>query len=290
MPRKKNVIAPEAQTMDLVAQKKDENLSAANQILSSLGILGGEYERFLFVEAGKNLKGIVEKGALGLGAVLLAINEHEQHGSFLKALEEIDINYRKAYRYIHVAKRYAKEFDKLSNLTVSKFNILDELTDIELEKLIDGEEVKGLTLDAIDALPSTEARKRLREAEEKARTLSKKLDEKVISLEAIIKQKSSKITDLEYEIRHGDQLTKEKKAEKALQKYRDPIIDSIHEATERIKRATAVIDEAQKIPHVPFDALEKLIEPWKGSFGAFLEAAEDFSDAFTNIHVDKGRG
>jgi chromosome segregation ATPase len=115
-------------------------------------------------------------------------------------------------------------------------------------------------------------------------------DEKVESLEAVIKKKSQKIDDLEFEIRHGEQRTKERKAEQALQKYRDPIIDNLLAATQHIFEATSAIDEAQRIPHIPFEALEKLVEPWEESFDAFLAAAEDFGEAFKNIHVDKGRG
>jgi len=165
---------------------------------------------------------------------------------------------------------------------------LTVLDDDEIKDMADGKKVLGMTLDDVDRMTVRELKKTIRESRKRLAEVQGKHDEKINSLEAIIKQKSSKIDELEYENRHGDQLTKEKKAEKALQKYRDPIID-IHDATERINRATAAIDEAQKIPHVPFDALEKLIEPWKGSFGKFLEAAEDFSEAFTNIHVDKGR-
>ena len=289
MARKKNVIAPEAQTMDLIAQKRDENLSAVNQILPKLGILSTEYDFFLFVETAKNLVGLQEKSAIALGAVILAIKEKEQHGTFIKAIEQIDIHPRKAQRYMNIAKRYSK-CDNLSHLSTSKLNVLDDLTDPELDMLLEGEEVKGLTLDAIEELSATEAKKRLRVAEAEAQDLRKKLDGKVKSLEAVIKQKSTKIDELEYENRHGEPLSKEKKAAVELRKYQNPIIDNMLEATERLHRATAAIDEAQKIPHIPFEALEKLLEPWKGIFNAFVAQTDDFIDAFNNIHVDKGRG
>jgi hypothetical protein len=170
----------------------------------------------------------------------------------------------------------------------SKQIALTVLDDDEVRDLADGKKVLGMTMDDIDRMTVRELKKNIREGRKQLEEAQRKHDEKTKSLEAIIKEKSSKLDILEYEARNGEPLTKEKIATKALQKYRDPIIDNILEATERITRATTAIDEAQKIPHVPFDELEKLIEPWKGSFVAFINAAEDFSDAFNNIHVDKG--
>jgi len=290
MPRKKNVIAPEAQTMDLVLQKKEENLSVASQILKAFNVLQGqEYGQLLYIQTGKSMFQLHQMSGLVGGAVLLIIREKEQHGAFLEALKQIGIHPRKAQRYMNYANRFGK-YDKLSHLNNSKLDLLEELTDPELEKLNAGEEVNGMTLDDWDTMTATQIRDRGRAAEEKAKALSKKFEEKTRALEAIIKEKSAKLDDLDLELRTGETQTKEKKAEKALQQYRDPIIDNIHVATDRINRAIAAIDEAQKIPHVPFDALEKLVEPWQGSFLAFLEAADDFNDAFKNIHVDKGRG
>ena len=99
---------------------------------------------------------------------------------------------------------------------------------------------------------------------------------------------NSEISDLRLRASNLDPPTKEQLAEAELQKYRDPIIDNMLEATERLNRATAAIDEAQKIPHIPFEALDKLLEPWKGIFDAFVAQTDDFIDAFNNIHVNKG--
>jgi hypothetical protein len=67
---------------------------------------------------------------------------------FLRVLEQIGIQPRKAQRYMHVAERFGK-YDNLSHLTLSTLSVLEELTDPELEKLDEGGEVRGLTLDAI---------------------------------------------------------------------------------------------------------------------------------------------
>ena len=48
-------------------------------------------------------------------------------------MEQMGIHYRKAYRYMNIAKRFGK-FDSLSNLPPEKLYVMDMLTDPELER------------------------------------------------------------------------------------------------------------------------------------------------------------
>jgi hypothetical protein len=103
-------------------------------------------------------------------------------------------------------------------------------------------------------------------------------------------EKDAKINELDMRLSGQEPPTAEQRARAAALKYRDPIIDNILEATERMGRAIAAIDDVQKVPDVPYGALEELLEPWKESFNTFCDTAADLTDAFNNIHVDKGRG
>jgi len=285
MPRKKNVIAPEAQTMDLVVQKKDKNLSVANQVFSMFGILNGDYERFVFVEAAKNMKTVIGKGAVALGAIILAIKEHEQHGSFLKALEEINIHPRKAQRYMNIAKRYGKSEKNVAftDLSFSQWDILDALTDPELEKLADGEEVKGLTLDAIEELPATEVRKRLREAEKKLESQKNRDKEKIDKLNEEIEQLQF-IIDCRV-------LTEKEKAEKAiesmLEELRKKLFAAIHQARFYFGDALDIIAAARQLEGVTFPMLEKWAKAEYEEIAGFNELFETLDDELNYISVDK---
>jgi len=274
MARRKKEIAPEAKAMDkmmIIMEQADK--------------LWGDGQPFDLVRVetriGTNNSTVIE-GMIASGRDYLWAKAHIDHGEFMALVDRT----ASSYTYVNNCMRFAEMYPNsppVVNLGVRKTRALATLDKPIVEKYLSGGPLGDIPHDDVSEMPVSEL-------EAEVRRLRKEMNEKVDSLEAVIKKKSAKIADLECEIRTGDQQTKEKKAEKALQKYRDPIIDNLLVATERIKRATDAIDEAQKIPHVPFEALEQLIEPWKESFSVFLEAAEDFSDAFNNIHVDKGRG
>jgi hypothetical protein len=286
MGRRKNVIAPEAQTMELVAKQKDENLSAVKQIFSRLGILGVEYDLFLYIQTGKHLKDLHGNTAIALGAVLLEIREREKHGCFLNALEQIGIHVRKAQRYIHIAKRYAKlNTTNLSHLTPSKFDVIDMLTDPELEKLDAGESVKGLTLDIIDNLTATELRTILRTTEEKLENQKTRYTKETDKLNAEV----DRLKDFE---KYGYELTKKEKAEKAIQgklkDLRNELFLRVVWAREYFKQALETIEKAQQLEGVTFPMLETWAKEEYEELAGFNELFEELDDALNYISVDKG--
>jgi len=286
MSRKKNVIAPEAQTMDLIVQKKEENLTTVGQIFSALGILGTEYDSFLFIETAKNLKGLHEKSAVAFGAVLLSIKENEQHGCYYKALEQIKIHPKKANRYIHIAKHYGKS-DILSDLTPAKYDVLDALTDEELEKLEAGEEVKGLTLDAIDKMPATELRKRLRTAEEKVTRTENVYKEKV-------RQKDEQIKKLEMENNEWRSLSDEEIAAKKivpqLKVLQNELFLNIQCTIDNLRKAIKNVDDATRLKGVTFSQLEEWRDKDYENLATINDLFENLDDALVNIHVGRGDG
>jgi hypothetical protein len=189
MARKKNVIAPDderaAEAMELVKKQEAEKQLAAREAVAAIGFDLKEYDLFTYIQMSRNVFGLHALTGVVGGKLLLAIKENEQHGTYMNALKEIGIPPRKAQRYTHVAKRFGK-YDNLSHLNLSTLSVLEDLTDPELEKLNDGEEVKGLTLDAIDKMTAAEVRDKYRSAEKKIKHLKDSHDQEVGKLNEII--------------------------------------------------------------------------------------------------------
>jgi len=211
------------------------------------------------------------------------IKAREDHGNFMTSLERIGVSQTTANYAMAVVNKFGANSQALGNLGPTKIQLLTVLEERDIEDLVENGAAGSLTIDDVSKMTTRELQAALRQER-------KKRKEQKTAQEETIAKKEEKINELEQLLRYQEPPTREQVAVAALQRYRDPIIDSMLEATERINRAIAAIDEAQKIPHIPFEALEKLIEPWKESFAVFLEAADDFSDAFNHIHVDKGRG
>jgi hypothetical protein len=147
-----------------------------------------------------------------------------------------------------------------------------------------------MNLDDIDRMGVRELRENLRREKELAKKGKEAREKERAAFKQSMSQKDAKLNELDMRLARQEPPTEEQLARAAVQRFRDPIIDNILEATERMGRAIAAIDEAQKVPHVPYEALEELLDPWKESFNTFCDTAADLTDAFNTIHVDKGRG
>ena len=286
MARRKNVIAPEAQTMDLVKQKKNENLSLINQLFSKLGILGAEYDFFLYKQTAINLHGMHETTGVAFGAVLLAIKEHEPHGNFLNFLKEIDVKPRKAQFYMNYFRRYGK-YANFAHLSISKFDIFEAFSDEELKKLNDGGEVNGLTLDAIDELPAKELRLLLRDKEEK-------LENQITRYTKDTKKLKDEIERLKEVEQFSYELTKKEKNEKAikgnLEELRHELFKYVNQARDGFKTALHIIATAKQLEGVTFPMLETWARAEYFELAGFKELFKQLDEELNYIHVDKGDG
>jgi hypothetical protein len=277
MSRKKNVIAPEAQAMDLVVQKSAENLSIAKKLLDANTVLGEDYSALSYIHAARNAFELHEKSGLVGGALLIAIREHEDHGSFLKALEQIGIKRGKAYQYMHIAERYSK-FPNFGNLNNSKFELLDEFTDSELEKLNDGEEVRGMTIDKWESLPATKVREKCREFEAKiketedARKHDREIQEKAIA------RKDTKINELEQQLRYQQPPTREQIAKAALDGMNRDYTVALGEVNGALRNAYALVVKAEKTKGVNVQQLNDWLNQFDREMSAFAELSKAWTD------------
>jgi hypothetical protein len=278
MARKKNVIAPNNEKSLVAMEKMSVDVLKARELYGD----GEPFEEervldcivFRYKRAGYEI--------VAMGKYCKWLKAEIGHGRFLEGLSRRNIAERDAQWAMLIVEKFGPNTSTLSDLGISKARYLTAFTEKEIDTYAKGGPIGDIPHDDVANMTA-------RELESEVRRLRTQLKRTEDVAKEKIRQRDDQITKLEFENENQAPFTKEHLAVLALKKYRDPIIDNILAATERINRATAAIDEAQKIPHVPFDELEKLIEPWNGSFEAFIDAAEDFSDAFKNIHVDKGR-
>jgi hypothetical protein len=217
------------------------------------------------------------------GKRFMLLKRHEGHGGFMEALERIGVPSSTAHYAMAVVLKFGPNFPPVGNLGVAKLKMLTVFDDDDIKTYVDGGPLGNIPHDDVEQMSKRELQAAVRE-ERKRRKEERKAQEDAIA------KKETKINELEQQIRYQQPPTKEQLARIAVQEYRDPIIDNILEASERMRRAIAAIDEAQKVPGVPYEALEELLEPYKENFNAFCDVSQDLIDAFNNIHVDKGRG
>ncbi len=178
-------------------EEKRANLSRVNNLNDELKPYsdGMAYDRDRVMhEIRFYMKQTVE-GIIETGKRLVILKEKEEHGRFINCVEELGIARMTAWRFMAITK-------KLANVSrVRHLNILDmkkgigklyaflDIPDDELKEFEDTGELRGLTIDEIDALPVKELKLRLRKRDKQA-------EQGVLQLQ----EAGDKIKDLERQI------------------------------------------------------------------------------------------
>jgi hypothetical protein len=284
---RKKLVPPskDVQAVDALVVREEQTLQQKEEEIQRVEQLYGDGEPYdpgqLIVKSQFAAK-VTAEAMETIGKACLRIKAHEEHGFFMEAVKRIGITQDYAWFTMTAVEKFGN-FDARQNLSATKMRSMLVFEKPVIQEYLNGGDLAGIPHDEVSRMSS-------RELDAEVRRLSKKLKEDRKALEDTIAKKNEKINELEMEVLHQEPPTKEQLARVVVQRFQDPIIDNILEATERMRRAIAAIDEAQKVPDVPCEALEELLDPYKESFNTFCDTAEDLTSAFNNIHIDKGRG
>jgi hypothetical protein len=283
MAKRKNALAPDEEkalvTMNKMAVEKKENLAAAKTIIDGFGFraqLGEEYSRLVYVQTGNNVFRMREGMGLVGGAILLELKEHEEHGSFMKAVEEMGLGHRSATRYMH----YARKFGKLANLATlrnSKLDLLEDLDEAELKELNDKGEVFGINLDEIERLPAWATRDELRKAKEKLKR-QEALHEKEL------KRRDEEIADLKFALGTQQPPTKEQIAIAELARLDEDYFHELTSAMAAMRKAADILNRAQCVPGANVQILSDWIGKYNDEMVLLNGVREEFIDLIDNLH------
>jgi hypothetical protein len=268
MARTKNKIAPAderaVKAIELVKKQEAEKQLVAREAIAAVGFGLKEYDLFTYIQMSRNVFGLHAMTGIMGGKLLLAIKENEQHGTYMNALKEIGVPPRKAQRYMHVAKRFGK-YDNLSHLNLSMLSVLEELTDPELEKLNDGGEVKGITLDAIDNMTAAEVRDKYRAAEKKIEQLKGAHRKEVEKLNEII-------DDLKIRAEDPPQLTPAQKAHRLIRTtYTREYTFALSEISTGVRKAMSVLADAERTEGVGVQELNEWLTEFVPDSATIME-------------------
>ena len=167
-----------------------ENIHKTDAMFSFLGDYTYEGE----VAAIRNDLITSANSMLSAGCRLLRLKEHEGHGRFRKALDELGVGKNTANRLMNTAMKFVADngsvkYPHLLQQSVSKIYELALLDDDDLKDLDEGKSVAEIDVDEVDRMTVRDLRKKVREARKERE-----------ALENVIKSKSEKLDELEKEI------------------------------------------------------------------------------------------
>ena len=186
---------------------------------------------------------------LEMGRRLIRIKNHEDHGRFMRTLENVGIAYRSA-AYAMVAAKKFSNVQVTAHLGSEKLRILTVLDENDIEILEKGGSVKGVTLDDIDRMTTQEVRATLRRER-------KKLKEQRKTQEDAIAKKEEKINELEQQLRYQEPPTKEHLAAVALEPLKKKLFDHVLMAQYYLDEAVKAVVAAQKVEGATFPQLQE---------------------------------
>lgn len=176
-------IEHESPSTGLAALTQDQNqLTERSQEVMALYGEGLPYDRIRVMHEARFYMSQSAEAMLEAGKRLIILKEHEPHGDWMHALQELGIEYRLAARTMQAAIRFSNVSTSTHLIKAaqskSKLFELMVLDDEELEALADGGTVAGITLDDVEKMPVSKLRAELRKAREQAEDTQRILEDK----------------------------------------------------------------------------------------------------------------
>lgn len=141
---------------------------------------------------------------LSAGCRLLRMKEHEPHGRFLDAINDLDIGKNTANRLMNVARKFVADngsakYPRLLQQSISKIYELALMDDEDLKELDEGKPVADIEVNEIDRMTVRELRAKIREAMKEKEALNKVIatkDGKITEMEKVAALQEQELKDL----------------------------------------------------------------------------------------------
>ena len=265
---------------------KEEELTI--QKADELYLAGQEYDELRLIKETQSLLKLAKDSVVGAGEKLILLKAHGGHGNFGFICQKVGIEQRTANRYMKLARIFSK-FDKLSNLPASKLNALELLSSDQLEKIDNGDEISGITLEGIAAMTESEVREEVKRIQAEMTAQQEDHQKKVEALEKVVRQKEGKISDMEMELAGRQPPTKEDLAQAKLDELKKDLFRQVGGTIHELQQLIALVERAQQIDGVTVEQLDAwaLIEEPEDFFPQVFELAEELNEMIENIRPAK---
>lgn len=267
-----------------LAVRQEEELTM--QKADELYLDGQEYDEVQLVEETTSLLDLAKKSIIEAGKRLILLKVHGGHGSFGFVCQRIGIDVRTAQRYMKLARIFGK-YDKLSHLPASKMNALELLSDEQLDKIENGDEVSGITLEGIQAMSTQGLRDEVERVQTELEKEKAEREKERDALESIIRKKEGKISELEMEVAGKQPPTKEELAEQSLKEIRKQMVIRFSSMNAELDELNRLLARAQETEGVTVDQLDSLADGVGEFYSLFDDKYQDFNQDMENIRPMK---
>lgn len=277
-------VSEDAKAMDALAEenrKHDEMVKADDKRFLEEG---EEFNVHVCLEKARIYQEQMATGMLGLGAQLILLKNHLDHGEFLAAVEELGLTPRAAQFAMSAARKFganASLTTHLENIGTEKLKALTVLDDDVAHDFAEGKEVAGIG--SVDDV----AQMTVKELRETLRKVRKERQEERDAQEKVIAEKNDKLNEMEAHLRYQQPPTREQMALAELTPLKKDYTVQIASAIDAFRKSVALVKQAQSIEGVTLDQLEVFRMPEGDEDGIFVlmcSLYEELNDLVDNIH------
>ena len=279
--RPKEEVQYDAAVMEgALAVRQEEELTM--QKADELYLNGQEYDEIQLVDETVSLLQLARKSVVEAGKRLILLKAHGGHGSFGFICQKVGIEQKTAERYMKYARIYA-EFDKLSNLPMSKMAALDFFSAEQLDAINNGDGVSGITLEGVEAMSAKELRTEVERVRAELAKANEEHAKQIEAVENVVRKKESKISELEMEVAGKQPPTKEELAEQSLKEIRKQMIIRFSSMNAELDELNRLLARAQETEGVTVDQLDSLSDGVGEFYSLFDDKYQDFNQDMENI-------
>jgi len=264
--------------MDAVAQRVEEKKLSIKEVEEQFGD-GQPYERPRLVNEVKFYQQQMGESLIETGRRLIRIKAHEDHGSFMQVLENLNMAARSA-QYAMTAARKFGNTQTSAYLSNEKIRVLSVLDDDSIQTLEDGGKAAGVTMDDVERMSVRELRAALRKEREKRK------NEKTAQEDAIA-QKEGMINKLERDLRYQQPPTKEQLAAVTLEPLKKKLFEHVLMVQFYLDEAVKVVVQAQKVEGATFPQLQEWGRAHYEQLAPIGDLFEELDQALNNCGPDK---
>ena len=284
MPRQKNeiVVSDDTRAMELAAQNQHEKEMSVQELDLKYLPDGESYNLFVCMSRAKDAENTAGQAFIALGQQLALIKAHETSEQFHAAMESLDVSWRTA-NYAMAAARKFSNSPLGANFGRTTLKVLSVLDDEQIAQMEETGELPGVgTIDEIKQMKRKDLEDSLRKEKEDRQKERE-------ALEKVVRQKESKISDMEMELAGRQPPTKEDLAQAKLDELKKDLFRQVGGTIHELQQLIALVERAQQIDGVTVEQLDAwaLIEEPEDFFPQVFELAEELNEMIENIRPAK---
>ncbi|MGI5093425.1 hypothetical protein [Treponema socranskii] len=252
---------------------------------------GLPYDYNRLIETGRVATRNIYQSMLDLGKACMRIAAHETRGKFEEALERMGASHADGWfaRQAVLKIGDVPESSPVNFLGKRKVRSVLQLDEPIIKTYLEGGDLGTIPHDDVEKMSSRQLEEEVRKLREERKQQDEEQQKKIEALEKVVRQKESKISDMEMELAGRQPPTKEDLAQAKLDELKKDLFRQVGGTIHELQQLIALVERAQQIDGVTVEQLDAwaLIEQPEDFFPQVFELAEELNEMIENIRPAK---